>query len=120
MKEAKSGNLDLIVAVDIPGLVRQQCRGVLGVDGEHALLAFVGEVRLQLGPHRLGALRRRGEKFFIARIGRDVTDDKVTHVDGRRPVARLETPPAIACADVLLQRCAARHGASPLPKIVPA
>ena len=58
---------DLVVAIDVAGLVRQQRRGRLRVDGEHAFLSLVLEIGLQLGPDRLGAFGRPGEKFLIAR-----------------------------------------------------
>ena len=47
---------DLVVAVDIAGLVREQCRWSFRVDGKNALLPLLLEIGLQLGPHRLGAL----------------------------------------------------------------
>ena len=47
----------LVVAVDIAGLVRQQGRGRLRIDRQHALLPLLLEVGLELLPDRLGALR---------------------------------------------------------------
>ena len=48
---------DLVVAVDVAGLVRQQRRRGLGVDGENAFLPLVLEIGLELGPDRLGSAR---------------------------------------------------------------
>ena len=44
-----------VVAVDVPGLMRQQCRRGLRVDREHALLALFLKIWLELVPHRLRA-----------------------------------------------------------------
>jgi hypothetical protein len=62
--------------------MRQQCRRILCVDGKDTLLSFVRKVGLQLGPHRLGALRGRRKEFFVPRIGGDVVYDEVADVDG--------------------------------------
>ena len=61
---------DLVVAVDIAGLVRQQRRGRLRIDGQHALLLLLLEIGLQLVPDRLGARGRRRQELFVAVIGR--------------------------------------------------
>ena len=85
----------LVVAVDVAGLVRQQRRRRLGIDGEHALLALVLEIRLQLGPYSLGAFGRAREKLLVTGIGRGVADDEIPNVDRGAPRARLEPAPAL-------------------------
>jgi hypothetical protein len=100
-----------VVGVDVASLVRQQRRRFLRVDGQNALFSFVGKVRLQLVPHRLGALRWRGKKFFVPRIGCDVADNEVAHVDRGRPAAWLESPPCVRLG-ILFKRCATLHDAS--------
>ena len=47
---------DFVVAIDVSGLVRQQGRRILLIDGEHPLLSLLGEIGLQLCPNGLGAL----------------------------------------------------------------
>ena len=63
---------DLVVAVDVAGLVREEGRGCLRIDGEHTLLSFLLEERLKLGPHGLGALGGAGEKPFISCVRGEV------------------------------------------------
>jgi hypothetical protein len=87
---------DLVVAIDVAGLVREQRRWGLSIDREHALLSLVGEVRLQFCPHGFCALRWAGEKVLVTGIGPGVPNDEIPNVDGSGPIAGSKTVPAIA------------------------
>ena len=87
---------DLVVAIDIAGLVRQQRRGSRCIDRKHALLSFVREIRLQFGPDGFCALRWSREKVLVPVVRRDVPDDEIANVDGSGPIARSKAFPAIA------------------------
>src|SRR6185295_16023988 len=104
---------DFVVAIDVAGFVGKQCRGRFSIYCKHSLFSLLGEVRLQLRPDRFGALRRPGEKSFVACVGRHVTDDEIANVDGAEPIARPKTVPAMSGISFLPQGCACLHGASP-------
>ena len=87
---------DLVVAIDIAGLVRQQCRGSRCIDRKHPFLSFVREIRLQFRPDRFCALRWPDEKVLAPFVGRDVPDDEIANVDGSGPIARPKAFPAIS------------------------
>ena len=86
---------DLVLPVDITGLVRQHGRRCLGVDGENAFLSLVLEVRLQLRPDRLGALGRTGQETLVAVVRSHVPNDEVAHIDGFSPASRHEAAPGL-------------------------
>ncbi len=104
---------DLVVAIDKARLVRQQRRGSRCIDRKDPFLPFVREIRLQLGPDCLCALRRSRQKFLAPLIGRNVTDDEIPNVDGGGPIARSKAFPAVARVYFLLSSCASLHGTSP-------
>ena len=96
----------LVVAIDVAGLVSQQRRRRLGVDGEHALLAFLLEIRLQLGPHSLGAFGRAREKLLVALdYAREGDTLVVTKLDRLARSARhlSELVDKLECKDVTLR-----------------
>ena len=93
---------DLVLAIDIAGLVRQQRRGSRCIDRQHSLLPFVREIRLQFRPDGFCALRWSREKVLVAVVRRDVTDDEIANVDGSGPIARSKAFPAISSVDFLL------------------
>src|SRR5262249_44915567 len=104
----------LVVAVDIAGLVRQQRRRRRCVDCEHALLLFVFEVGLKLGPDRFCALGWTDQEFFVPRIGRHVMMNEVAHIDRVAPGPWLEVPPATLIFCALRKSRRSPHGISPL------
>jgi hypothetical protein len=99
----------LVVAVDIAGLVRQQRRRRLRVDGEHAFLPLLLEIGLKLFPHTQGAPRRPDQKRLVTQIGRDVGRDEVAHVDRRAPGSGLERAPTALIPEILRKRSCSLH-----------
>src|SRR4029079_18864352 len=65
----------------------------LGIDIQNAFLLFFPEVRLELGPHSLGARGRAGEKLLVTVIWCDVGYDEPTHVGRCAPTSRCECTP---------------------------
>jgi len=83
-------------AIDIAGLVCEQRRGILRIDGKHSLLPLVREVGLQFRPNGLCALRWSCQKVLVSRVRCDVPDDEIANIDGRGPVPGPKGVPAIA------------------------
>jgi hypothetical protein len=71
----------LVIAIDISGLMREQRRRRLRIDGEHAFFLFLLEIGLQVLPDRLCAFGRACEKALIACIRRNIADDEIAHRD---------------------------------------
>src|ERR1700759_4836873 len=104
---------DLIVAVDVAGLVGEQGGRRLGIDRQNALFPFVSEVWLQFRPNGLGALRCAGQEVLAAGVRRNVADDEVANVDRSLPIPGPEAPPAISGIDFLLDSGTGLHDRSP-------
>ena len=83
----------LVIAIDISGLMREQRRGCLRIDGEHAFFLFLLEIGLQLLPDRLCAFGRADKKGLIACIRRNIADDEIAHRDRVTPGALPEPSP---------------------------
>ena len=84
---------DLVIPIDVAGLMRQHGRRSLDINSKYAPLLLVPEIGLELGPNRLGAFRCRRQEFFVARIGRHIADDEVAHIDADAPGSLVEVPP---------------------------
>ncbi len=91
----------LVVAVDIAGLVGEQRRRRLGIDGEHAFLPLLREIGLELLPHGLGSLGRADQEFLVAPVRRGIADDEIAHIDRGAPATRHEIAPAALVLEVL-------------------
>ena len=78
----------LVVAVDPARVVGEQGRRPGRIDVEHALLALLVEIGLQLRPYRLGPLRGTGEERFVAVVRRHVAQDEVANIDRALPAPR--------------------------------
>ena len=85
---------DLVVAVDVARLVRQQGRRRLRIDGEHALLRAPPGNMAGASPTPPSCAWTGREECSRRRVRRDVADDEVAHVDRVAPPTRLEIAPA--------------------------
>ena len=81
----------LVLLIQVAGLVVEEAGGVVGIDIEHAALVELLLVQaLILGIHLLRALRRAHQEGGIALVRRVVGLDKVAHINGLLPCAGLE------------------------------
>ena len=87
---------DFVFAIDIAGLMGQQRRRILCIDREHPLRSFFREIRLQFRPNGFCALRRPRKKVLVPAVRRNVPDDEIANVDGRRPTPGPKAFPAIS------------------------
>ena len=85
----------LMILVDVAGLVREQRRWRARIGIEDTLLPLLLEIRLQLGPHRLGLARGRRQEFLVTQIGLNVARDEIAHIDRRPPGAGRKFAPCI-------------------------
>src|SRR5262249_14713023 len=84
-----------------------------GVDGEHAFLALLLEIGLELVPDRLRAFGGPDQECLVAGIGRHVAGDEIAHVDGRAPATLLELSPATLVLQILRQPGSSFHDVLP-------
>ena len=103
----------LVVAIDIPGLVRQQRRWRLRVHRENTLLLLILEIGLEFRPNRLRPVRRPGEETFVAVIRGYVAHNEIADVDLGQPHSGREVAPAAFVPTRLAKYGRSFHGIPP-------